>query len=294
MLRPSLTLVLDLDERSAGKETVLEIKRSYAHIGTPVIRTHPAKDDGAPPRNRARFLVKMGTHRYLHAADEGADELWESVVEPWIGNVLHKVGNNMVVFNDRQRSIGLPETVFERADIELQGGELVIGLHPDPRSWLDPQLNGMVGAARNLVDDGTLAGAARIDMPSDESYEAQREAAWNAWAAEHPEVAEAANAPGDAEGEGEEDEGGKDGASEAATEPAKTREQLLREDAEAKSYENTAVPPTNSRTLPRPQREEPEPEPERFSFEVDYALWSVEYADGTRRTFDSAQRSFVG
>ena len=69
---------------------------------------------------------------------------------------------------------------------------------------------------------------------------------------------------------------------------------LLREDAEAKSYENTAVPPTNSRTLPRPQREEPEPEPERFSFEVDYALWSVEYADGTRRTFDSAQRSFVG
>ena len=35
LLRPSLTLVLDLDERVAAEQTILEINRSYAHIGTP-------------------------------------------------------------------------------------------------------------------------------------------------------------------------------------------------------------------------------------------------------------------
>ena len=33
LLRPSLTLVLDLDERVAAEQTILEINRSYAHIG---------------------------------------------------------------------------------------------------------------------------------------------------------------------------------------------------------------------------------------------------------------------
>lgn len=291
MLRPSLTLVLDLDEKLASKETVLEIKRSYAHIGTPVIRTHTAESGGASARNYARLLVKMGTHRYLRATGKDADELWTSVVEPWIGNILHKVGNNMKVFNDRQRSIGLPEVTFDRMNVELQGGELVVGLHPDPRSWIDPQLSAMIGTARDLLSNGILAGATRIDAPSDEAYEAQCKTAWSAWVAEHPEAVETAKNENTRNAKGVADESDID--RDPKADLAQTREQLLRMDAEAKSYENTAVPPTNSNTLPRPQREKPEPEPERFCFKVDYGIWAVECADGTRRMFDSASRSFV-
>ena len=57
LLRPSLTLVLDLDERCAGEKTVLEIKRGYAHVGTPVIRTHEGPAD-AEPSNTMRMLVR--------------------------------------------------------------------------------------------------------------------------------------------------------------------------------------------------------------------------------------------
>ena len=289
MLRPSLTLVLDLDERVASQETMLEIKRSYAHICTPVIRTHAAVSSGAAVRNTARLLVKMGAYRYLRSSDEGADERWSDIVEPWIGNMLHKVGNNMKVFNDRQRAIKLPEILFERADVELQGGELVVGLHPNPLNLLDPALKEQVGTARALVNDGTLAKAVRIDMPSDEEYETQRARAWEAWIVEHPEACGPASQPA-AEAEAE---AGEEGSVKLETVSQKTREQLLREDAESKSYENTAVPPTDSTVLPHPRRDEPEDEPEQFAFDVDYTVWGVGYADGTWRSFDAASSSFV-
>ena len=71
LLRPSLTLVLDLDERVAAEQTILEINRSYAHIGTPVIRTHACESaEDAPVRNTARLIVNMGTYSYLNSADE--------------------------------------------------------------------------------------------------------------------------------------------------------------------------------------------------------------------------------
>lgn len=284
MIRPSLTLVLDLDERSASEETVLEIKRSYAHITTPVIRTHAA-EAGLPAVNTARLLVNMGAYRYLHSAGEGADERWESIVEPWIGNILHKVGNNMKVFNDRQRKVGMSELKFDRANVELQGGEFVVALHPDPTCWIDPALNAQVGLARTLLNDGTFAGATLVSMPSDEQWEAQRAAAWEAWVAEHP---EALAEPEPAEPEA---------AQEEEPQPQKTREQLLQEDIEAKSYENTAVPISDSDTLPRHpalRDEEPEEEePEQFSFAVDYSVWEVTFESGEKRLFNAVDRCFA-
>ena len=109
--------------------------------------------------------------------------------------------------------------------------------------------------------------------------------AWEAWAAEHPEVLE--------EPDTNEDASAGDVADEAAEPaPEKTREELLAEDVIAKSYENTAVPPTDSEALPRPQREEEEEE-EPFDFPVDYTLWAVIEADGATRTYDCAAAAFV-
>lgn len=282
MIRPSLTLVLDLDERLATEQTILEIKRSYAHITTPVIRKHEPVDDGTPV-NIARLLVNMGAYSYLSSEDEGADERWRDVVEPWIGNILHKVGNNLKVFNDRQRELGMPELLFDRANVELGAGKLVVSIHPDPVCWIDPSLNEKVGLARELFNAGAFEGASIVRMPSERSWEVQHSKAWDEWVEEHPEALL-------------EPESAQTLEEDAESEPEKTREQLLLEDIEAKSYENTAVPPTDSDALPAPKSyvaEEPEPEPERFSFEVDYSVWEVEFEDGSTRLFDPAKRAFA-
>lgn len=274
LIRPSLTLIFDLDERLAVKDTILELKRCYAYIGVPVIRNHAPAGDDAPLSSRARLLVGMGTKKYLYSGDEGADELWSSVVEPWIGNMLRKIGTTMRAFNTRQRKINLPEVVFERLDVELQGGEFVVSLHTDPQSFVPEALSSQVGLARTLLNDGTLADATCVLMPSDESYQSQYTDARAVWDETHPEPEEPAAQDTEQE--------------EAEPERELTREEWLELDKQAKSYENTAVPPTDSNTLPPIKREEEPPEPEPFAFDVDYTLWSVRYADGTERTFDAS------
>lgn len=315
LLRPSLTLVLDLDERVAGEQTILEINRSYAHIGTPVIRTHEPEaretaegaeglegagtavaagadaategTEDAPVRNTARLIVNMGTYSYLNSADEGADERWETIVGPWIGNMLRKIGNNMKVFNDRQRKIGYPEVHFDTLDIELGAGAFTVAVRPQGAGMVDEAVAELVTAARALRNDGTFAEAVRVELPCASSWQAQRDAAWEAWVIEHPEVLEEPEADEDAAGDGA------DSAAEAVEPaPEKTREELLAEDIIAKSYENTAVPPTDSDALPRPEREEEEEE-EPFDFPVDYTLWTVIGPDGATRTYDSAAAAFI-
>lgn len=278
LLRPSLTLVLDFDERAATEQTILEINRSYAHIGTPVIRTHAPKAEDAPARNTARLIVNMGTYSYLNSADEGADERWDTIVSPWIGNMLRKIGNNMKVFNDRQRKIGYPEVHFDTLDIELGGSTFTVAVRPRGAGAVDEAVNDLVAAVRVLRNNGTFADAVRVELPCADAWAAQRDAAWETWVKEHPEALETS-----------EDEATE---IEIAEEAPKTREELLAEDIIAKSYENTAVPPTDSDVLPRPERAVEEEE-EPFDFAVDYTLWTVIGADGVARTWDSAAAAFI-
>ena len=70
------------------------------------MRTHPACD--GEPQNIMRFLVKLGTRRYLRAEDEGADELWNDVMERWFYNELYKVSNNMLIRTTAAARSGQP------------------------------------------------------------------------------------------------------------------------------------------------------------------------------------------
>ncbi len=277
MIRPNLTLVFDLDERTAQHETVLELKRAYAHITAPIIRTHAGNAD-EPASNTARLMVSMGTYTYWNSADEGADERWASIMEPWVKNVFRRVGNNMKAFNKRQREINLPEVHFDYATLEFAAGNFVIGVHPQATGYIDPDLCESVDTIRTLVNSGVFADASRVDVPALASYLEQHEAEWATWVIEHPE-------PEVAEEEPVEEEP-------VEPEPEKTREQLLQEDIEAKSYERTAVPPTDSNTLPKPFREEEEEE-DPFDFTVDYNLWQVFFADGSSKLFNAAAQVFV-
>lgn len=280
LIRPSLTLVLDLDERLATEDTELELKRCYTYICAPLVRKHAPESEDAPVSNRARAIVNFGQRKYLHSADEGADALWDEIVEHWIGNILHKVGSNMKAFNRRQRLIGLPEVIFDNFDIELQGGEFVVSLHPDLLGFVPEELNAAVGMARSLLNDGTFANATRVRIPADAAYESQREAAWATWQEEHPEPEE----PEAVEAEQE---------AEQVPELDYDSPEWLEYDRERKSYENTAVPVTDSEELPNIEREEIVEPPEPFSFAVDYSQWDVFFADGTRRRYDSSALAFA-
>ena len=170
-------------------------------------------------------------------------------------------------------------------DIELGAGAFTVAVRPQGAGDVDEAVAELVTAARDLRNNGTFAEAVRVELPCAESWNAQRDTAWEAWAAEHPEVLE--------EPDTDEDASAGDVADEAAERaPEKTREELLAEDVIAKSYENTAVPPTDSEALPRPQREEEEEE-EPFDFPVDYTLWAVIGTDGATRTYDCAAAAFV-
>lgn len=281
LLRPSLTLILDLDERLASTETVLEIKRCYTYIGTPLIRTHAPVSEEEPYENTARMMVNLGARHYLYSSDEGADELWDTVVEQWIGNMLHKIGTTMRSFNKRQRKIKLPEVIFNRFNIELQGGQLIVSLHTDPQSFISEDLKMLVTQVRGLLNDAQLGEeVTHFVAPTDASYKAQYETAWQKWEQNHPE----SNTNNEAEEE-------KDTLEEQTEELS--REEWLKRDIEAKSYENTAVAPTDSNELPAYKgRIEEEEEPEQFSFPVNYALCEVIYRDGTRRTFSLETLTF--
>ena len=62
--RPSLTLIVDVDERIDSEELRLEIGRSYTYVGSALVRTHAAESDDAPVENTLRMLVKLSTRQY--------------------------------------------------------------------------------------------------------------------------------------------------------------------------------------------------------------------------------------
>lgn len=291
LLRPNLILILDLDEKFASDDTVAELRRCYVHIVTPLIRTHEHEEDA---HNTATMIVDLGERDYLHSDVEDADGLWNDIVEHWIGNMLHKVGNNMKVFNDRQREIKLPQVIFDRIDIVLGDEELTIGLHTDPLSFIEERLNKEVTTVRSLLNDGTFENAVRVNIPAETSYTEQRDAAWETWSAEHPEEVAAAKAIEEAAWahEGPEEEEPNLGII-PDEDDEEAYQAWLEADKAAKSYEETAVPPTDSDALPRPERPEEEEEPEQFDFDVDYSTWQVFYADGSERLYDSSNNAFI-
>ncbi len=269
--RPSLTLIMDIDEALKTEELRLEVDRCYAYIAPTLIRTHAAEET---PSNTLRFLVKLGNHKYLNSADEGADELWNEIMERWFSNAFYKVGNNLKLFNRRQKEIGNPELAFDKMEIELENGALLVDMRLDSNSSINAEDAAMLGVVREALNAGALTGAKKILMPSEESYIAQYEAG------------KAAKEAADAE--------------KAAQEEA---ERLARE-AEAAQAEQAA----EDAFMESPELTEDEEEisaeelqksiEEQFSFDealfaVDYTMWEVQFEDGSAKIYDSATKAFT-
>lgn len=308
---PSLTLVLDVDERLDTEDLRLEVGRCYAHVCPTLVRTHPAgarahADAGSGPAggqpangqpadgrpvNVARFLVKMGTRVYLDPSVKGADELWSNVMERWIRNQLHKVGNNVRIFNRRQRDEGRPELSFDWMELELQNGQLSVLLRCDSTGAVDPDAAALVTAVRNAYGAGRLGqGAARVLLPAPAAYERQRAAGLAAKAQRQAEAAK--RAQDEACRKAEQAEAAEREAAESFLESPR----LAAEQATANAPGDAAGSGRKAEAG-GPQADGNE-DTHRFDadeadFALDYRTWQVEYTDGSARTFDSRTGAFA-
>lgn len=343
--RPSLTLVLDIDERLDSEALRLEIGRCYAHVCQTLVRTHPAdtaaaasahavgsesgkapstaetdiatdtaagpdaQTNASAPCNIARFLVKMGTRRYLDPKDEGANELWNDVIERWIGNELRKVGNNMRIFNRRQREEGRDPLMFDWYELDLQNGQLSVLLRCDSTSAVDPSANATITALREAYGNNALGeNVERVRMPAPEEYERQRKIGLAAKA--RREAEKAARAQAEAERARAEAEAAEREAEEAflespelmahAATPDEGRSDTVSDTSEAASARDAlGKAPTESDegdaegSTGGGETIEDRYAPEEADFALDYRLWQIEYADGGARLFDSARAAFV-
>lgn len=277
--RPSLLLVLDIDARLDSEDLRLEINRSYSYVGSTYVRTHESR--AAEPSNTARMSVNLGTKRYLALDDESSNELWNDCMERWFYNAFHRIGNNMKIFNRRQRDIGESELIFDQLDIDLENGAVHAIMRLDSTSGIDPSANTYLTSLRQVLGEGTLGeGVVNVLMPSPSSFIRQQEA----------------GAASKAEREHEEAE--RREAERTATIAQREAAEMLADEAFlespallARSTDDCAQPKTVTEMSGVDNEAAfalPEPD-----FAIDYSVWAIEYVDGSVREFDSTTGCFL-
>ena len=196
-----MTLILDLDERVDSENLRLEIGRSYAYVGSTLVRTHAAAGEDAPAENTMRMLVKLGTRQYLAAGEEGSDELWNDVMRDWFRNQFRKLGNQALIYNKRQKEMeDGSELAFTWLEVDLQNGTLPVRLRMNDVSGIAEDAADMLSLVRDAYNEGKLGDAgsiARVSMPSADEWAAQVDAGAAAFA-ERKAAEEAAAAEADA------------------------------------------------------------------------------------------------
>ncbi len=271
--RPSLTLIVDVDERIDSEELRLEIGRSYTYVGSALVRTHAAAVDDAPVENTLRMLVKLGTRQYLNEGEEGSDELWNDVMRTWFENQFRKIGNQTLIYNKRQREIeDGQELMFTWLEVDLQNGQLPVRLRMNDVSSIEESAAEVLSVVRDAYNSGKLgekASIARISMPTAESWKQQ--------------VADGAVA---AAKRAEEERAAAEAAA-AAAEAERAAAEAVAEEAFLESPELVAADEEGEAVVEGGGVEAPELvfELDEPTFAVDYSTWTVEYTDGTSKTF---------
>lgn len=279
-VRPSLILNVDIDERDFDDEIVADIKRSYSYVAPSQIKPADAPVDTDdvvwPVANKMTLTVRM--HRpYWEKGDPEAQELWEAVMPKWLHNMFAKVSNTITASNKIRREKGRPTLDFPWTGINFIDKMDVTVKAPEDSSIPDSTID-LIEDLREIAATGAFGeGAVAVCIPSKESYDAQYAAAYaeakakaEAEAAAAREAAEAEMAAAAmAEAEGFEEIGATgDGT-----------EELVAAEEVAESADDAAVAEEKLVVVPE--------------FDVDYTLWSVTFADGTVKTYDSAKAEFV-
>lgn len=255
LVRPSLILQVDLDERTCSDEVIAGIKRSYSYVAPTTVATHEPGE--GPARNVMRFRIRL--HRpYWDKNDPDAEKLWSGMMPTWLRNMFYKVSSTIVAAAKMSRKQGDP--VLEYAWVELEFGDnALVAVKTADDSSIPEEAVGWVERVRDLMGEGAFGDEplACVRIPSLASLERQRALALaelEAAAAVKTDVVAGDDvASGDVAADGDVE---------------------IVEAAEA--VEAAEVPPI----------EEPK-------FAIDYTVWGIEAADGGVREFDSGAAAFL-
>lgn len=287
-IRPSLILNMDVDERQYSDDLVAEVKRSYSYVAPSVVASVTPADAEAPVENTVRLVVRM--HRpYWDANDAAACEQWDAVMPKWLKNMFYKVSSTVTACNDVRRKAGQEPLPYAWMEVEF-GDNLTVAQATEAGSAFPSDALSVVEKARDLACAGVLGeGAVRLSVPSRASWETQRAAALEAARPEDDGLAD-----GTCESAGEAAEAAESVESVEAIESVEAVEPA--EPAEPADAVNDAAAIEGEPAVAEPESAAPDGAPKTVfapAFEVDRTLWGVEYADGTVRTFDSAQGAFI-
>lgn len=170
MIRPTLILNMDIDERSFTDEMAADLRRAYTHIAAARVKDHPACEGVA--EQVMRFDVKLNKP-YWDASVEGADGHWNDVMLKWLSNMFYKVSSNMLAFNRMRAERGEAGLTFSWLELNF-AGNVIVSIHLNPDSSIPASALEWVERARDLCNAGMLGDdVARVSIPSAASYAAQ-------------------------------------------------------------------------------------------------------------------------
>ena len=117
MLKPTayLTFVIDQELEPMGVASLLS--RAFTYIA-------PIKvvfDTGLERRNRVQLEVKLPNRPYWLAGNPEGDELWETVVSPWLVNKLNTLQNTITALNNPGAKSFEYAVDFSFLDLVLEG-----------------------------------------------------------------------------------------------------------------------------------------------------------------------------
>lgn len=272
---PSLLLVLDIDESLATPETRVEVSRCYGYVGSTVVRPHPSPEDGSVS-NIVEMHVKLPGAKYLREATAEADDLWSRMMERWLYNQFHTVGNQMQIYNRRQREEGNPELYFDWLVVVFEGGAFTARVRLNSVSSLPAECAKVMTELRGALRDRSIGeDVTCVCLPAPGAYEAQArawdEAAPERAAAEEKATQEAAR----------EEEAAAAAAAALAEENFGEAPDLAVPDQDALDEESWQAELARKYSLPAPD------------FDIDYSVWGVVQPDGSIRSFDSKAYRYV-
>jgi hypothetical protein len=318
MIRPSLMVKIDLDERQYDDDIVASIKRSYAHIAASAVSSHA--QSGVIPEHTMRLRVKL-RQPYWDARDPTSQDTWETVMCHWLENMFYKVSNNIVASNDVYREEGKDEVMYTWLEVQF-GNNMVVAMKTRSDASIPDDALDTIEAVRGMAADGAFGDnlVSCVRIPSRASYEAQlyqalaeaykeyearRQASESAPESEHDQLADGViegnlttedpsevDAPATSSDDVETSDGG-DG-----TLPAETGmpADVLEVTAASGDSSDEAVEPDEAAWSDSAWIDQvgSDVRDRLYALDVDRTVWGIEYADGSVREYDSSTHTFNG
>lgn len=153
-VRPSAILTANIDSRlDPNSDLTQALKRSYLYIAPVRASYHEQPIDeevqaacvakatdeegnvdaaaclavsleAVPPHCSMRVAIRL--HKpYWETDNPAACELWDSMMDRWLSNIITKISNTMVAFNTMRRKNGGLEVPFESMQFEFEGKALI-------------------------------------------------------------------------------------------------------------------------------------------------------------------------